>query len=108
MSWTVAASGTQAASIGTEHALATDTTNTTFAGKWDLSNMVNGDIVELRMYTKVLTGSGLVCCFAAFFAHVQAAPAIIAPPVPSDFSCKLTLKQTAGTGRNFDWSLLKQ
>lgn len=108
MSWTVSASGTQSATVTTEHALATDTGNATFVGKADLSNMVNGDVVELRMYTKVLTGGGLVQCFKATFAHVQINPVILSPPVPSNFSCKFSLKQVAGTSRNFDWALLSQ
>lgn len=106
MSWTVDSSGTVTAD-GTEQTLATSTSNATFQPKVDLSNMAIGDAVELRIYTKVLTGSTLHQCWKGTYANVQVNPVAIGPMLASDFSYKLTLKQTAGTDRNYDWSLLR-
>lgn len=106
MSWTVDSSGTVTAD-GTEQTLATSTTNATFQPKFDLSNMQNGDAVELRIYTKVLSTSGLVQCWKGTYANVQINVDTIGPMLASDQSYKITLKQILGTARNFDWSLLR-
>lgn len=109
MAWTVSASGTTAAlTISTPVTLTTDTTNATYVLKVDLTNMVNGDVVELRILTKVLTGSTLHLMWKGTYAQ---APLIIvtqSPFVPSDFSVQFTITQVAGTGRAFDWSVLRQ
>lgn len=108
MAWTVDASGTQTATIGTEHTLATSTTNATFQPKFDLSNMANGDALELRIYTKVLSTSGLNQVWKGTYSNVQINTDAIGPMLASDQSYKITLKQITGTGRNYDWSLLRQ
>jgi hypothetical protein len=100
------ASGTQAATVGTEHTLATDTTNKTYVLAVDAGAMVNGDELELRLYTIVLSAGTERLAFYAKFPNVQASPQLYSPPVPADISCKATLKQTAGTGRSFPWKLL--
>lgn len=110
MTWTVDTSSTTTLTgSGTEDVLvAGATTNATYAFKADLSNMVNGDVVEVRIYTKVLTGGTLRVLWKGTFAHVQTNKIVASPPVPSDFSCKVSMTQTAGTGRSIDWSLLRQ
>ena len=99
------ANGTQTATITTEHTLATITTVGTFLLNVDTSNMVNGDTVELRVKKKVLTGGSAVTVAIASFSNVQADPVKISVPIVSLYSFVGTLKQTAGTGRNFDWNI---
>jgi hypothetical protein len=99
-------SGTQAATVGTEHTLATDTSNKTVVLAVDLGNMAAGDTVELRIYTKILSTSTERVAYSAVFQHAQGMPNVYSVPVPANISVKATLKQTAGTGRSFDWSLL--
>jgi hypothetical protein len=106
MAWTLSASGTQTAVISTEHVLATKTDNGTYVLAVDTGAMVNGDILELRVYTKVLTGGTARVVYYAAFSHAQGEPNKYSPPVPCDIECKVTLKQTAGTGRDFPWALL--
>lgn len=106
MSITVIASGTQTATISTEHTLNTDTTNHTYVLAVDAGNMVAGDLLELRLYTKVLSGGTERLAYVGSFQHTQGEPAKYSVPVPANISCKATLKQTAGTGRAYDWSLL--
>src|ERR1051326_3306240 len=109
MTWIVESSGTQTATISTEHTLvAAATTNATYVLKVDLVNLANGDVVELRIYTKVLTGGALDLVWKGTYSQAQFILVAQSPFVPSDFSIKATLKQTAGTGRNFDWPLLRQ
>jgi hypothetical protein len=113
----VKASGTQLAVIGTEHSL--NGGSFTDAGVYLLSvntlNMVGGDTLELRTYKKVLSGDAQEYLVDVVnFADSQgdgAAPGSsangdlvkISVPVPSPYSIRFTLKQVAGTGRNFPW-----
>ena len=103
---TSVASGTQSATVSTEHDLATDTTNKTYVLVVDLANLVNGDTVELRLKTKVLSGDSEQLAYIAVYSHAQGVLNAYSPPVPADISVKATLKQTAGTGRSFKWKLL--
>ena len=70
-----------------------------------MSNLANGDTVELRAKTKVLSGGSAAQDFCASFSNVQADPVKKSIPVPSVDSVAFTLKQTAGTGRAFGWNI---
>lgn len=107
MALSVISSGTQAAVIGTEHSLATSTVAGAFAFIVDMVNLVNGDTVELRVYTKSLSGSTKQLAYYAVYSHVQATPNKYSVPVPSPHYVEVSLKQTAGTGRNFPWELVR-
>ncbi len=106
MALAVVASGTQAATISTEHTLTTSTTGKTYVLAVDCGNMVNGDTTTLKIYTKVLAGSTERLAYSATFIHAQGIPNKYSVPVPANQSFKATLTQTAGTGRNFDWAVL--
>jgi hypothetical protein len=106
---TLEASGTQTATIGTEHTLggAAITTAKVFTLVVDCAAMVNGDITELRIYSTVLTaGTERLLYGPITIRDAMIPPILISPPVPSDISVKFTLKQTAGTGRAFPWKVL--
>lgn len=108
MTWSLSSSGTQTASIGTEHTLTTDTTNGTYYYEVDIGNLANGDILELRVYTMTLSGGTLRVAWKSTFGPLPPVQDICpSPPQPSDQSIKVTLKQTAGTGRSFPWKLLR-
>lgn len=103
---TVISSGTQAAAIGTEHTLATDTSNRKYKLVVDAANMVVSDVLELRLYTKVLSGDAYQLAYFGSWADVQIELNKYSEVVPANIDIKATLKQTAGTGRNFKWALL--
>lgn len=100
-----AASGTQTATVNTEHSLSTQTGAGVYVLIVDTVNMVNGDTVEVRLKTKALTGGAVGLAFSGSFANVQAEPLKFSIPVPSLFSIEATLKQVGGTSRAFDWQL---
>ena len=106
MAINVIASGTQSATISTEHSLATSTSGKTYVFAVDTINMANGDELELRVYTKVLSGSTKHLAYYVAYAQAQGIPNKYSVPVPANQYCEVSLKQTAGTGRSFDWSLL--
>lgn len=106
MPLTVIAEADQTAVVGTEHTLVTDTTNKVYVLAVDTGNMALGDILELRIKTKVRTGGVSRQAYSKTFAHVQGDPNKYSVPVPADVEIVATLKQTAGTGRVFPWKLL--
>lgn len=104
MTWTVDSSGSQSAVISTEHSLATPTTSATYVFSIDAVNLVLGDSVELRVYDKV-DGTNYAQMWKATFSNPQANNAKVSPPIAVTTQAKFTLKQTAGTGRSFPWSV---
>lgn len=105
MAHAVESSGTQTATVGTEHTLATPTTLNTRILSVDLTNLALGDVVELRLYAKVASGGSQVLYSLQTFAHTQIEDCYISVPVPMPYGGQLTLKQTAGTGRSFAWNI---
>lgn len=108
MTWTVEGSGTQTADGSEDTLVAAATTNATYVLFVDLTNMVNGDIVELRLYTKVLSSGALDLAWKGTYGQTPLIFVAQSPFVPSDQSFKATLKQVAGTNRNYDWKVLRQ
>lgn len=102
---TVAASGTQTATLTTEHSLYDAATNGVFALVVDVTNLAGVETVELRAYTKVLAGGSYVQAHSVTFAAGEAAPAVMSPPFLSPNGIKFTLTQTGGTGRAFPWAV---
>lgn len=97
--------GTQTATVSTEHTLATITTGGTFVLAVDLADLVNGDTVELRVNVKTRSASTARQVYAASYSHAQADPVAVSVPVPAPHSAAFTLKQTAGSSRDFDWAV---
>jgi hypothetical protein len=107
MTNTVVASGTQTATISTEHVLNAPSSAVTYVLIVDTAAMVAGDTLELRAYSTVLTSGTSHQCYSASYANAQADPIKVSIPLPgTGFGNSFTLKQTAGTGRDFPWSLL--
>jgi predicted RecA/RadA family phage recombinase len=100
-------SGTQSATISTEHTLATITTAGVYQLRVDTANMANGDRLVLRAKTKTLSGGTSRQEFSGVWEHVQADKAAVSNPCAIVHEVVFTLQQTAGTGRSFPWSVLK-
>ncbi len=106
-------SGTQAATVGTEHTLLDVAVPGTFTLHVDAINMAAGDSVELAIYQIVLTGGTRRVAYYALFSDAQPATDMIKinVPISNDLTdagaIRFTLKQTGGTSRNFDWKVLK-
>src|SRR4030066_540849 len=105
---TVEASGTQTATISTEHTLATVSTAKTLVLLVDVNAMVNADELELRVKTKMLSGGTTRVAYKASYKHAQPADDLIkiSIPIPRDQEAVFTLKQVAGTGRAFPWKVM--
>ena len=104
---TLTTNGTQTATIGTEHTLTTQTGNKFYMAYIDLTNMVSGDNVEIRVSVIIKSAGSHILYFIQTFNGAQTNPLVFIPTLPSDISWKLTIKQTAGTGRTYDWRVLE-
>jgi hypothetical protein len=98
-------SGTKTVTVDVEHSLATITTAGLFQFAIDLSNMENGDIIDITIKTKLLTGSTAAIAYIATFAHVQGQPNQHSLPIMSPFSVEFLIEQTDGTARDYDWAV---
>ena len=100
----VETTGTQSASTGIDYTLATLTSARTYVLIVDTTNVANGDVLELWILTKVLTGGSLLKAYHAVYSNAQDAVVKVSIPVPSDYSCEFHLKWTGASGpKNFDW-----
>jgi hypothetical protein len=113
MAVTAHASGTQAATVTTEHFLTSPNVAGTFTLHIDTVNMVSGDALELRVYQMVLTGGTQRVAYYAIFTGAQSTDDLIKISVPisneltDTNALRFSLKQTTGTSRNFPWKVLK-
>lgn len=113
MAITTAASGTQAATVGTEHTLFDSASAGTYLLDVDAAAMVAGDLLEVRAYKMVLAGGTR----RGFCVHrrVGAQPADdtiavsipITTPLSDAGAVRFTLTQVRGTSRSFPWSVTK-
>jgi hypothetical protein len=99
------ATGSQTAVIGTEHTLNSPAGPATYILVVDTTNMVNGDVLELRCKSKAVTAGSAVQYVMATYCNAQSDNLKQSIPVPSVDGGTFTLKQTAGTGRVFPWNL---
>ena len=113
MAVTAQGTGTQTATITTEHTLLDVAVAGTFTLHVDKNAMADGDTTELRIYQIVLTGGTRRVVYVAKFDDEQATDDKIAISVPISNeltdagSLRFTLLQTAGTGRAYPWKVLK-
>ena len=105
------ASGTQTATLTTEHTLATVTP--TLVGEAlqlsvDINALVDTEVVTLKIKTKVLSAGTSRITYKESFTAMQGAiqPVIVLPPMLFDQDAVFTLEQNNGTGRAFPWKVL--
>lgn len=112
MAVTAAGHGTQTATVTTEHTLLDIAVAGTFTLHVDKNAMQAGDALELRIYQMLLTGGTRRVAYKGSFYDAADADDEIAISVPianeltDAGSLRFTLKQTAGTSRNFPWKVL--
>lgn len=104
----VKASNTQTAVINTEHVLLTTGDDGTYQFFVDVNAMTATDVLELRIKTSVLVAGTIRGCYKQTLRGAQNVDGLIfvSVPISTDLGADFTLKQTAGTGRNFPWKVL--
>lgn len=98
--------GTQTATVSTKHQLHTTTSLNTYSLMVDTTNMVNGDVLELYIDVLYKSGGTARQTYMISYAHGQSDPGKISVPALAPYGATFSLKQTAGTGRSFDWCVI--
>lgn len=96
-------------SLDTETTLNTTDPETTagiFQLLVDAGNLANGETLILRIYDKT-TGSGdsQLKIWEATYQHALGEPLIASPAIILLHGWKMTIEQSGGTGRSYDWSI---
>lgn len=101
------ATGSQTATLGVEHTLGTDpdTTSGIYTLVVDTANMTRADFTELRVYEKARTGDTQRQIAMWPLGDAQTNQLFVSPALPLGIGFKYTLKQTAGVGQAYPWSL---
>jgi len=102
--------GSQTATVTTEHTLNTTTPETTdgiYQFVVDLNAMASGDTVELRIKEKARSSDTQRLITIDTLVDAQSEPLWVSPSLLLLHGWDFTLKQTAGTGRAFPWSIRK-
>lgn len=102
--------GTEAVG-GTEHSCTTDTsgpdadtTNATVMAFVDVSDMIAGDVLQIRAYEKVRSGDTQRVVEEWVLRDAQSMPIFVTPPLILMHGWDLTLKALAGT-ITVNWSI---
>lgn len=112
MAVTAFASGTQTATIGTEHFLSSPNVAGTYTLHVDTVNMAAGDALELRVYQMILTAGTQRVAYYTKYIDAQPTDDLIKISVPisneltDTNAIRFSLKQTVGTGRSYPWKVL--
>lgn len=110
-----ATSGTQTAVIGTEHFVADIALSGVYTFEVDRNAMVDGDVLELRVYKMILTSGTARLLFPpqSFYGAVPSGmdPIQVSIPITNELtdstSLRFSLKQTFGTGRAYPWKAVR-
>ena len=100
------AEGQQTAVISTEHTLASSSVTGTFVLSVDVSNMATSDTLEIRTFKRARSSTTERLFEIVTLNDAQTHLVVDSLPFPSDGSVSVSIKQTAGTGRAFDWNLI--
>lgn len=106
MAVTVAASGSQTATASEVTISSAQTTAGVYVLQLDMTNMAAGDVVEIYIYTKILSGSTAHLLDKVTFANAQGDPNWQSVPVVVPYSIEYKLKQPTGTGRSIDYAIV--
>lgn len=104
----ISATGTQVATLGTLHTLATVTDEGTYVLRVDTAALAAGEVLELEIHVRTAAGGVTRRAYAVACVGVQADPVrdSLAVPLPAGRELVVKLRQTGGVGRSFPWDLI--
>lgn len=105
MAVSVKTSGSQTATLTTEHDLATVTDAGIYVLAVDVNALVNGETVRLRIYGKARSSDTERLIYDATFSHAQSSPLKESVAIVSPHHMRATLRQDGGTGRAYPWAI---
>jgi len=87
---------------------ATGTLEFKLDGYIDLSNMASGDTVVIREYIKIAPDGAYVKYAEETYSDAQSLPLLHIVTKPARYGLKITLRQTAGTNRDYPYQFFKR
>ena len=93
---------------GTEQIVREATTLTKLHAYIDLTNMAAGDTTVVRQFMKIKAAGAYVKYAEETYTDAQSIPLLHVIMKPAKYGLKITLQQTAGTNRAYDWQTLKE
>lgn len=114
MSIATYASGSQTATLTTEHELSAPSEAGEYALQLDLNNMAANDVLEVRAYLMVASGGTARPIWFHMFAGAQPSHALnavsqwVANTLTEANAIRFTIKQTFGTGRAYPYKILRR
>lgn len=108
----IATSGSQTATLNTDHTLATQagpTGGAIYQLRVDTNALANGERVLLTLQTRARVADTTRTLYQAVFEHAQGDPIKDSPAVavPASSEVVAILRQEGGTGRAFPWALYR-
>ena len=107
MALTSKSSGSQTATLTTDHTLATITDAGTYVLTVDTANLADGETLTLRIKSKTRSADTSRLVYEANFEHAQSENFKASPAIPVIAEGVFTLEQNGGTGRAFPWNILQ-
>lgn len=112
MSVSIAASGSQTATLNTDHTLTTTAAPSTggiYQLRVDTAAMVNGETLVLRLQTRARAADTTRNVYTTVFTHTQGDPIKDSPAIAVPTGCDVVaiLRQEGGTGRAYPWALYR-
>ena len=74
----------------------------------DLTAMQAGDTIIIRQYMTIKVAGSPIKYAEETFSDVQALPMVYVVTKPARYGIKITLEQTAGTNRDYDWETFQE
>lgn len=74
----------------------------------DLSNMASGDSITVRQYMTIKSAGSPVKYAEEVYTDAQSLPMLHVITKPARYGIKITLEQTAGTYKDFDWETFQE
>jgi len=93
---------------GTEQTVVEVTTIGTLEGYIDLANMQAGDSVTIREYVRMKSGGTYRLYDDATYTDAQTKPALHIVKLPTRYGLRVTLEQTAGVNRDYDYNFFRR
>ena len=93
---------------GTEQTLLEKDSMGTFEGWIDLSNMASGDVTVIKVYAKLKSGGSYRQYDSASYSGAQTNPALHVSALPASYGVKVTLTQSAGVNRDYDYKFYRR
>ena len=74
----------------------------------DLTPMLAGDTVVVRQYMQILTAGSFIKYAEETYSEAQSLPLLYVVTKPARYGIRITLQQTLGTNRTFDWETFQE